>query len=86
MVVYKLLIRQSAAKELEALPLKERRRIAKRIEALAANPRPSGSERMAGEKKYRLRHGDYRILYSVEDVGVSVTVVRIAHWREAYRG
>jgi mRNA interferase RelE/StbE len=84
-VVYKLLIRQSAAKELEALPLKERRRIAKRIEALAANPRPPGSERMAGEKKYRLRQGDYRILYSVEDSEVSVIVVRIAHRREAYR-
>ena len=86
MVVYKLLIRQSAAKELEALPLKERRRIAKRIEALAANPRPPGPERMAGEKKYRLRQGDYRILYSVEDSEVSVIVVRIAHRREAYRG
>jgi len=82
---YKLLIKASAAQELEALPAKERKRIISRILRLASNPRPPGTEKLSGEEKHRLRQGDYRILYSIDDAGRSVTVVKIGHRRDVYR-
>ncbi len=85
MASYKLLIRSSAAKELEAKPRKDRSRIVARIAGLAANPRPPGSEKLSGEEKYRLRQGDYRILYSILDAGMTVTTVKIGHRCEVHR-
>jgi len=82
---YRLLIKSSAAKELEALPRKERRRVADRISHLAVDPRPLGSEKLSDEEKYRVRQGDYRILYSVDDADLSVVVVKIGHRRDVYR-
>lgn len=82
---YRLLIKRSAAKELEALPRKDLARIAAKIERLAGNPRPPSSEKLSGEEKYRLRQGDYRILYSIDDPSLTVTVVKIGHRREVYR-
>jgi mRNA interferase RelE/StbE len=60
---YSLLIKASAAKELEATPKKDRTRLAARIGGLATTPRPPGTEKLSGEEKYRIRQGDYRILY-----------------------
>ena len=85
MASYDLLIKRSAAKELETLPLKDRRRIATRIQALAGDPRPPASEKLSGDEKYRVRQGDYRVLYQIDDEGETVTVVRIAHRRDVYR-
>ena len=85
MASYRLLVKASAAKELEALPRKDRSRIARKIQSLADNPRPPASEKLSGEEKYRLRQGDYRVLYSVEDSSNTVTIVKIAHRREVYR-
>jgi mRNA interferase RelE/StbE len=82
---YNLLIKASAARELEALPAKDRSRIAAKIEGLANNPGPPGSEKLSGEEKYRLRQGDYRVLYSIQDVSTTVTIVKIGHRREVYR-
>ena len=86
MASYKLLIKSSAAKELEALPRKDRSRIVAKIEGLADNPRPPSSEKLSGEEKYRLRQGDYRVLYSIQDASSTVTVVKIGHRRKVYRG
>jgi mRNA interferase RelE/StbE len=82
---YSLRIKASAAKELEATPKKDRTRLAARIGSLAVNPRPPGAEKLSGEEKYRIRQGDYRILYLIEDAELTVTVVRIGHRREVYR-
>jgi len=82
---YRLLIKKSAAGELEAVPKKDRSRIAGKIQRLAAQPRPDGSEKLAGEGRYRIRQGSYRILYSIEDASMTVTVVRIGHRRDVYR-
>jgi mRNA interferase RelE/StbE len=82
---YRLVIKRSAARELEALPLKVRKRIVTRITALATEPRPNGAEKLSGLDKYRLRQGDYRILYAIDDSSEMVTVVRIGHRRDAYR-
>jgi mRNA interferase RelE/StbE len=82
---YSVLIKRSAAKELEAVPKKDREKLVAKIQALANNPRPPGSEKLAGDDKYRVRYGVYRVLYEVDDATVVVVVVRVAHRREAYR-
>jgi mRNA interferase RelE/StbE len=78
-------IKPSAAKELEALPVKDRTRVVARIRRLATEPRPPGCERLSGDEKYRLRQGDYRILYSIDADTLSVLIVKIGHRREVYR-
>ena len=85
MASYKLLIKRSAAKELERLTLQDRRRISARIQALGADPRPPGGEKLSGEEKYRVRQGDYRVLYVIDDGAQTVTVVSIGHRRDVYR-
>ena len=85
MASYKLLIKPSAAKELEAAPKQDRKRIVAKMERLASNPRPPSSEKLSGEEKYRLRQGDYRVLYSIDDAGTTVTIVKIGHRRDVYR-
>jgi mRNA interferase RelE/StbE len=82
---YELSIKQSAVKELEGLPFKDRQRIARKLQALAKNPRPPGSEKLSGEEKYRLRQGDYRVLYTIDDEPRRVTIVKIAHRRDVYK-
>ncbi len=85
MASYSLLIKPSAAKELEALPIKDRRRISARIEALASEPRPHGCEKLSDQDQYRVRQGDYRVVYSVDDETRTVLVVKIGHRRDVYR-
>jgi len=82
---YSLLLKPSAVKELEALPLAQRRRVVTRIRGLAAEPRPHGVEKLSGEEKYRVRQGNYRVLYTIDDTKHEVVVVKIAHRRDVYR-
>jgi mRNA interferase RelE/StbE len=84
---YSVLIKTSAAKELEAIePRSVRARIVSRIQGLARRPRPIGSQKLAGEQeRFRIRQGAYRIVYSVDDEAESVVVVKIGHRREVYR-
>ncbi len=87
MASYRLLIKPSAAKELEALPLplKDRKRVAAKIQRLGSNPRPDGAEKLSGQDKYHLRQGDYRVLYSIDDTQATVVIVRVGHRRAVYR-
>lgn len=82
---YRITIKKSAAKELEAIPKKDLRKIVKRIAALAEDPRPQGSQKLTADKAYRLRQGDYRILYSIHDDQPLIDIVKIGHRREIYR-
>jgi mRNA interferase RelE/StbE len=84
---YKVVIRKSAARELAAIAAKaDRERIVKRIGALAHNPRPAGVEKLAAQgDKYRIRQGNYRILYEIEDRVLVVTVVKIGDRKDVYR-
>ena len=83
---YKVYIKKSAGKELERIQKKDRAKIIDKIRGLAFDPRPVGVKKLSGEEKYRVRQGDYRILYKIEDEIITVTVVRIVHRREVYRG
>ena len=85
MASYSLLIKPSAAKELEGLPLRDRKRVVSRIRSLAVEPRPAGAERLSGQEKYRVRQGDYRVLYLIDDAESSVVVVKVGHRRDVYR-
>ena len=82
---YKIRIKRSATKELSKIHGKDRDRIVARIRDLASNPRSLGAKKLSGEEKYRVRQGDYRILYEIVDEAVTVYVVRIAQRGEAYR-
>ena len=85
MASYSLEIKRSAAKELAQLPPKDRGRIVARIQALADDPRPVGAEKLSGQERYRVRQGDYRILYEIEDQILRIMVVKIGHRRDVYR-
>ena len=85
MANYNVRITKSAAKELEDVPKPDRLRIVDKIRLLAENPRPHGSKKLSGEEKYRLRQGDYRILYTIDDRIVTVTVVKIGNRRDVYK-
>lgn len=87
MASYKVLIKRSAARELADIAgKKDRQRIVARIEALSENPRPSGVEKLSGtSEKYRVRQGDFRIVYEIQDDLLIVTVIRIADRKDVYR-
>ncbi|HLN91850.1 MAG TPA: type II toxin-antitoxin system RelE/ParE family toxin [Patescibacteria group bacterium] len=86
MASYKILIKSSAAKEIESAPKKDRLRIIKRIQDLSSDPRPPGCEKLSGhDDKYRVRQGTYRIVYSISDVSLIVSVVKVGHRKEVYR-
>jgi mRNA interferase RelE/StbE len=82
---YRVLIKPSAARELEELPPKDRARISTKITTLAGNPRPTGSEKLSAQQEYRVRQGRYRVVYSISDTEKTVLVVKVAHRREVYR-
>ena len=82
---YRLLTKPSATKEIEVIPKKDRLPVVKRIQGLSENPRPPGCEKLSGEKKYRLRQGWYRIVYSIDDQSREVLVVKVGHRKDVYR-
>jgi mRNA interferase RelE/StbE len=85
-VAYRVEIAPRAERDLRALPREEQERIRPRIDALGANPRPPGAEKLAGaENLYRLRVGAYRVLYQVADRILLVLVLEVGHRREVYR-
>ncbi len=83
---YRLCILPSARRELESLEGKLLKRAATALRGLITDPRPRGSRKLVGtDSDYRIRVGDYRIAYEIDDRGRTVTVYRIRHRREAYR-
>lgn len=85
MASYKLLFKQSVAKDLRALTKVDVARVLRRIERLAENPRPPGCEKLSGQERYRVRQGVYRIVYQVDDEQRVVLVVKVGHRRDVYR-
>jgi mRNA interferase RelE/StbE len=83
---YTLQFARPARKELEPLPKKLRESIIAAIEALQDDPRPHGCKKLKGSKNaYRIRVGDYRVVYEVYDDKVVVFIVRVRHRKDAYR-
>jgi mRNA interferase RelE/StbE len=85
MAVYKIFFRRSVLKDLAKIPKSELQRIIKKIEKLAHDPRPKGCEKISGQDRFRIRQGNYRIIYSIQDDELTIWVVKIGHRREIYR-
>jgi mRNA interferase RelE/StbE len=83
---YKILIKKSAAGELAKIPRKDLEKIVRRVRDLEQIPRHSGCRKLSGKDRYRLRQGDYRIVYAVDDSRRIVEVYKIGNRREIYRG
>ncbi len=87
MAEYKILLKSSAAKEIQAVGSKEdRRRIVEKIAGLAVNPRSQKTEKLAGyDDRYRIRQGQYRIVYFIDDSRREVTIFKVGHRKDFYR-
>ena len=85
MAAYKVHFKASVEKDFTTIPKKDLKKILKRIQELADNPRPSGCEKLTDQERYRLRQGRYRIVYSIQDDELTVWVVKVGHRKDIYR-
>ncbi len=84
-MTYRIEFTTAAARQVKKLPRPARSKVLDAIAALADDPRPHGSRKLTGEDTaWRLRTGDYRVIYEVNDAVLAITVVRTAHRREVY--
>ncbi len=87
MTSYTVEFTTASAREVRKLDPHIRRRILTAITALQADPRPAGAKKLSGfDQAWRIRIGDFRVLYEIVDDTVLVTVFRVAHRRDVYRG
>ena len=84
MANYKILIKPSAVKELKKISNPDFDRITERIRKLSSDPRPKGCEKLSHQEKYRVRQGNYRIIYLVDDPNQEIIIYKIGHRREVY--
>ncbi|MGB5710082.1 MAG: type II toxin-antitoxin system RelE/ParE family toxin [Waterburya sp.] len=83
---YRIEFVKQAAKQFKALPAHEQQRIKPKIDALGTDPRPLGVVKLSGEEDlYRIRVGNYRVVYSIQDNQLLVIVIKVAHRRDVYR-
>ena len=85
MAGYKIFFRKSVWKDFESIPKKELNKILQKIESLSENPRPSGSQKLSGQERFRIRQGRYRIIYSIQDEKLTVLIVKVGHRKDVYR-
>ncbi len=85
MAKYEIKVKKSAAKELSKIPKKELVKILDRIERLSVDPHPARSIKLTNQEKYRMRIGNYRVLYSIEDAVLTVFIVKVGHRKDIYR-
>jgi len=84
--VYEVFLERGAEEELKRLPARHFQRIISRVRALADNPRPAGCRKISGSlNDWRIRIGDYRVIYEVQDKEKAVRVMRVGHRRDIYR-
>jgi mRNA interferase RelE/StbE len=82
---YQIIVAQSAAKEIKQLPKPDIQAIWIKIKNLSNNPRPFGSKKLVGSSnKWRIRHGDYRIIYTIEDDILTVSILKVKHRKDVY--
>ena len=85
MVEYSIFFKNSVKKDFSLIPKKDLQRILAKIKSLGNDPRPAACEKLSGQEKYRLRQGNYRIIYSIQDNELTVWVVKVGHRKEVYR-
>lgn len=82
---FEIEFRASVEKELKEIPQKDQIRILRSISLLSADPNPPTSKKLSGQDRYRLRQGDYRILYEILNQRLVVVIVKIGHRRDVYK-
>ena len=85
MANYSVTFRRSVAKDLRRIPNRDIARILERVEELAVDPRPPGSEKLSSLERYRVRQGVYRIIYEIREEELVVIVVKVGHRGAVYR-
>lgn len=85
MASYKIVVKKSVSKDLRSIPNKDVARILQCMETLQENPRPTGSEKLSGLERYRIRQGIYRIIYEVMDEHLIITIVKVGHRKHVYQ-
>ncbi len=85
MAEYRIYFRESVEKDLASIPKSDLKKILQRIKGLSENPRPSGSEKLTGQERYRVRQGHYRIVYSIQNRELTVWIVKVGHRKDIYR-
>lgn len=85
MASYELVFKRSVAKDLRRLSNNDVAKLVERMHALAADPRPPGCEKLSGMERYRVRQGDYRIVYEIQQSRLIVLVVKVAHRKHVYK-
>jgi mRNA interferase RelE/StbE len=85
MAEYKIYFKESVEKDFRTIPKQYLQKILLRIEALARDPRPPGHEKLTGQERYRVRQGEYRIIYSIQDKELTIWVVKVGHRKDVYR-
>lgn len=85
MAAYKIFFKRSVEKDFKLIPKKDLKRILDRVEMLADDPLSSGSEKLTGQERYRVRQGLYRIVYSIQGNVLTVWVVKVGHRKDVYR-
>ncbi len=87
MARFEIFLKPSTVKDIEAISRKRnRQRIVDRIQRLSEDPRPAGSQKLSGRERYRIRQGQYRIIYSIENAKLIVYVIKVGHRKDVYRG
>lgn len=85
MAGYEIFFKESVWKELKKIPKADLKKILSRVEELGNDPRPMGCEKLTGLELYRIRQGNYRIVYSIQDNELTVWVIKIGHRKDVYR-
>ena len=82
---YKIVFRKSVIMDLRPIPNRDIKRILNTIDSLSEDPRPPGCEKLSGQERFRLRQGNYRIVYEIRDEDVAVIIVKVGHRKNIYR-
>jgi mRNA interferase RelE/StbE len=84
MAEYEILFKESVLKDLKKIPKNDLKKILSRIEKLGDDPRSMGCEKLTGEELYRIRQGNYRIVYSIQDNELTVWIIKVGHRKDVY--
>lgn len=82
---YQIIIKPSAQKDLDKLPIKELRKIISKLKLLEQNPRPIGIQKLSNDDGYRIRSGNYRVLFLINDKAGKIDIYRIKHRKDVYK-
>lgn len=85
MAAYEIFFKESVWKELDKIPKSDLKKILSRVEQLGNDTRPAGCEKLSGNVLYRIRQGNYRIVYSIQDSDLTIWVIKVGHRKDVYR-